>query len=88
MDMVTRTFVKSTMINFKEVRKGEIGPEQTIVIEGGVSDPIKTAMKHAGLGKLDSVIIISVVDDSEILGVPVDQFKAIAVPVIRNKVEE
>lgn len=88
MEMVTRTFVDATTVTFKKVIKGEVGQSEVMTIKGKVSDPIKTIMKLEGLGKLDSVIIVSLTEDSKILGVPVEQFKSIAVEVPNRKVEE
>lgn len=84
-EMVTRTFIKSTDIQYKAVKNGVIDSEvKTLHADGNISDPIRACKKAAGLSKFDSVLIVKVDTDTDLLGMTVEEFKAHAIPVTRE----
>lgn len=80
-EMVTRTFIEETTLEFKPVVDGVTGEAQTVTVEGRASDPVKVCKKAASLGKYDSVIIVGVQEKAQLLGMPVEDFKALAKPI-------
>lgn len=84
MAMITRTIVNKTTIKYKTVINGVVSDnEKTLEVNGMVGDPIKLCKKEEKMGKADSIIIVSMNEDSTLYGCTVEEFLTVAKPIVR-----
>ena len=80
--MITRTFIRSRDVSYKLVIGGQVGDIQKLHIDGD-ADPMKTLRKQHNLGKYDTVAIVDIVENSELLAMYISDFEKAAFPVER-----
>ena len=78
MAMITRTIVKSTDITFRTVINGEVSAPQFLAVKGMVGNPVAVIKKGLKLKKMDSVIIDSMVEASNLYGCTIEDFLSVA----------
>lgn len=73
---ITRTVVKSTKVNYRVIKNGQIGEPQEMTFEGYVRDPFTAIKKELNLDKLDTVMIDDLFEETTLYKMPIDFFMA------------